>query len=345
MAKEDEQKEEKLIPVGEGADPVVEKPVEPEKPVETAEVEEEDDERIGHSEEDEVDPERQALRERRREERRTKRNRDRTEMNFLRKRNEQLERQVSAVALRQTQHERISVNQRLGEVDGKLREVDSIYDKAIINKDEETAAEARRVRADLEGVRDKLREAASESERTERVEAARATEPDTPPEKQRAMDRAREWVGRNSWYDPKLGDERSHFAKVIEDRLSAEGELTADDPEYWRELDRRIAKHFPDIAKKKPVKTEADDLFDEDDEDEGDERPARKPAEPPKRKSGGPKFSVGGKTRALKPNEVYLSKERRAALEEMGVMDDPILRDKYFKAYQRYDEEEARKNS
>lgn len=354
MPKKDEPAEETLVIVGDGANPSPEETEEEASPSEAPEPEEkddpedrdpepEDDERVGHSEErdaEETDEGREALRESRRQERKRRREREKRnqkELMFLRKRNEQVERQLSELAVRQTETEKVSIDQRIGSLESQIREAEDIHGAAIKAGDGTTATEALRVKDQLSRVRDKLAETKGKVE----AQAPRRTEEPAPRREDPDVARnLRSWMDRNEWFDPKFRDETSHLVGIIEQRLANEGEYTADDPEYWRELDRRVAKRFPEM-KIKGKKNAREEIFDEDD-DEEDEL-TRREAPPLKKKGGGPRFSVGGRTRSLKPNEVFIDAERRAALEEMGVWEDKEARERYLNSYKRYDDE-ARQN-
>jgi len=111
--------EEPLVPVGPGADEEDireesderEEHVADEEPEVEERAEEEGDERVGHAEEQEDDG-REAIRERRRAEKRRRkenRNRDRVELNYLRSRNEHLERRQSELDARVSQGEIVSM--------------------------------------------------------------------------------------------------------------------------------------------------------------------------------------------------------------------------------------------
>jgi len=101
-------------------------------------------------------------------------------------------------------------------------------------------------------------------------------------------------------------------------------------PEYYDELDNRVARRLPHLAQKGKGGNGADDDLDD---DPGDGGGARKP--------GGPRFRVGGRERPLKSNEVHISRERREAMEEAGVWEDPVLRKNYLKRYAEWDKEHA----
>ena len=48
-------------------------------------------------------------------------------------------------------------------------------------------------------------------------------------------------------------------------------------------------------------------------------------------------MTAGAQDRPLKPNEVYISPERKEAMIEAGVWDDPETRQRYLKQYADYD--------
>jgi hypothetical protein len=60
-------------------------------------------------------------------------------------------------------------------------------------------------------------------------------------------------------------------------------------------------------------------------------KPARKP-------TGGPAVGSGREHAPTSTRkEIYISPERKAALQEAGVWDDPVLRQRYVKKYAEYD--------
>jgi len=88
--------------------------------------------------------------------------------------------------------------------------------------------------------------------------------------------------------------------------------------DYWDELRTRTKDALPSRS---------------DSEGNGQQQPSNK--------NRGPSFRTGGRERPLKANEVYISPERKAAMEEAGVWDDPVLRNKYLKSYSDYDKQAA----
>lgn len=344
MAKEEKKEgnDDEIVAVGEGAEnpdtPVVDEDQEGDGE-EGSENEDSRDERIGQSETDDDEGEgkddegkddegRQAIKARRRIERRNQRQRiarERRELDFLRERNETVERQLSQLVARQDQSESTQIDQRIGQLETSIRQAQQVHSKAIEKGNGEAATEALSLIDGFNTHLSKLREAKvelgkrstkKEESQEERGEPTSQIDPEI-----KAQYTA--WADRNTWFDRKtLADADSRLAQSIEAHLSTEDDYDPADPEYWRELDRRVARAMPHLRKETDKK----------------ETPA------PKRKPGGPRFATGGRERSLKPNEVYIDAERRKALEEAGLWNDPETRDRYLRSYKKYDEE-ARNNS
>jgi hypothetical protein len=341
-----EQESEKLIPVGDGVeDESTEvkdtngKEKDDDKEEESSEAEA-SDERVGKGEDDDKDDEgegktteeREAIRARRRVERHNRRQREareRKELTFLRKRNEDVEKQLSQLAMRQDKTEEASIDQRIGYIDSQIKVAEGLHAKAVEKGDGATATEALSVKDGLrehlaklnqakEGLKARA-EAAAKEKTTEQEEPAGEIDPVV-------RENVQSWFNKHkAWFDPKLSNPDSRLAKSIEDHLFAEGEHDPSEPEYWDELDRRIARVLPNRVKAKEKSTDTDD--------DQDEKPT------PKRKGGGPRFTTGGRERSLKPNEVYIDRQRREALQEAGLWDDPEARERYLRAYKSYDDE------
>ena len=252
------------------------------------------------------------------------RQRDRTELTFLRQRNEQLERRQSEFDARLSQGEIVSIDGKISELDGQIREAERIKALAINKSDGDSAAEADRIARDLTAGRNQL-----VSIRDQRVQGARtrlAPQQQVDPE---IISAARDWAERHEWYDPNLRNADSRVAKAIEDQIFNEGRLDARTDEYWTELDRRLRKYMPHRFGNGNNTRE--------DEDDGDEEDVRS-----ERRVRGPRITTGGRERPLRKNEVYVSAERKSAMQEANVWDDPVLREKYLKQYQKYDREHRR---
>jgi len=315
------EREEEIVPVGPGADEEdlrEESEERAEGQPEGEPEEREEEERVGHA--DDAEEEREQIRARRRAEKQRKkenRDRDRLELGFLRQRNEQLERRQSELDSRVANGEMVMIDNKIAELEGQIREADRIKALAIDQSKGEAAAEADRIGNDLRGGRNAL-----VNLKNQRAQAAQAAQqqraaPQIDPQIQA---QARNWAGRHEWYDPNLRNLDSRVAKAVEEQMFTEGSYDARSDEYWDELDNRLRKYLPHH-------------FRNGNGEDGEER------EPEERRTRGPQVRVGGRERPLRKNEVYVSAERKEALVAAGVWDDPVLRDKYLKQYQKYDRE------
>lgn len=303
------------------SDGVNDEPAQPAKS-EDAEDESDDEEdfadaRLGKSEDDEEEEDaRKRERKSRKQRQREARERMERELRFMERRNAQLERQIQDIARRQDEAEIGAIEAKIAAHKAAIAKADRVIADAVEQKRGADVAEATRIRDNLVHSLRKLEE--DREEETARPFARREEQPVLDPQ---VIRRAKGWVSKNPWFDPKRRDEDSAIAGLIDDRLQAEGYDPATD-EYWQELDRRVAKRLPHL-KKGAARSD-----DDDDELE------------PKKKNGaagGPKFRAGGRDRKLGKNEVYLSKERIDAMKEAGIWDDPVSRAKMIKRYAEFD--------
>jgi hypothetical protein len=226
------------------------------------------------------------------------------ELAYLRAENEEFKRRLQAVEKRTTDYDKQAVDQRLSEVLNEIQTVDRIIAKAIEQGAGEDVAKALAIR---DQAKERARYLQSVKEQAERPQ-----EPQKPKVDPRVASYAKEWMGENNWYDPKGGDEDSVIVQAIDKRLAQEGFNPATE-EYWVELDNRVAKRLPHRYQDDIVETKS------------------------KTRKGPP---VGGKREYAGPStrkEVYISPERKQALVDAGVWDDPDLRKKYIKRYAEYD--------
>jgi len=120
---------------------------------------------------------------------------------------------------------------------------------------------------------------------------------------------ASEFIKENPWYDQSGRNEDSAIVIAIDQTLANEG-YDPKSEDYWMELRKRAAKRLPDRFGKTA-----------------------------KRESrGGPAVGSGREHAPTSTRkEIYISPERKEALIEAGVWDDPVLRMKYVKRYAEYD--------
>lgn len=266
---------------------------------------EEEDERIASNELDE-EADREAIRERRRQEKKERKERreqaikrDKTELDFLRKRNDDLERRLDA------QEQRF----HLGDL--------SAYDQNIVKakQDAETAERiiAKAIEAgNGEDVMQAIRYRDEAMQRAQQLAYQKQLVAQNQPKKQQGiapevMQYAKEFISDNPWYDTRGGDEDSAIVLAIDQTLTREG-FDPRSEEYWDELRARAAKRLPERFKPK--------------------REARR----------GPAVGSGKEHAPTSTRkEIYLSPERKQALIDAGVWDDPQLRARYVKQYAEYD--------
>lgn len=340
MAEKDDKKadDEKIIPVGPGAEEEVRD--ETDEHIDDSDA----DERVHHAEDEDEDEEdvgsrigddRNAIKERRREEKRRKKERlktERVELNFLRQRNEALERRQSEIDARMDQNDVGNIDSRVAMIDGQIAEAESVYAEAITKQNGGAAAEAMKIRDDLRDSKSQLLGA-----KNQRIQVARQRQAQPKNVDPMISRNVENWLGANTWYDPQLRDEDSRIARAIEDGLFAEGRLDARSPDYWTEYNRRLRKRMPDKfeTRRRNGNGRDTDREDDDTDEELDDEPSREREAP--RKSRGPRITTGGRERPLKKNEVFISKDRKEAMIEAGVWENPELREKYLKQYSSYD--------
>jgi hypothetical protein len=331
-SKEDE--EEELIPVGDGVADL--QTAEPEDKEDDDSEDSKEDTRLSEEAQDDDDEDREkirAFRRKRRANRKDNLKRDRLELNFLRQRNDDLERRLNSVESRTTGAEVATVDQKIAAIQQQIDLADQIIAGAISSNEPDRGQDvvkAQRARDQLIRAKIQLetaKEGLGRSETPDRAEASggRQQAEAAPVITEVQRRRAGEWFSQNRWYDPKGSNAESRKVAKIDQEISAEGFDPATD-EYWDEFEDRVRQTLPHLY----------------DEDQDDDTPSSKPVS--KQKPSGPKFTVGGRERSLKRGEVYISPERRKALEDAGVWEDPKLRARYLKRYAEYDRDASRGN-
>jgi hypothetical protein len=272
-----------------------------------AQEEQEDDERV--SQQNEVDDEREAIRERRRaekaerkERRDTAIKRDKVELDFLRKRNDDLERRLTAQEQRAHQGDLNNLDAQIQKTAQEAQMAERVIAKAVEAGNGEDVTQAMRYRdqalAKLNQLNQVKQQAAQVQPRKQQIDDV-------------TMSFAKEFLEENTWYDPQGRDEDSAIVLAIDQSLAREG-INPQTEEYWDELRSRAAKRLPEKF--------------------------GKPEKAPRAARGGPAVGSGREhAPASTRKEIYVSPERKAALIEAGVWDDPVLRMKYVKRYAEYD--------
>jgi len=259
---------------------------------------------------DDNDDERAAIRERRRKEKLERKERkekaitrDKLELDFLRKRNDDLERRVSVQETRAYQSDLSNIDTRYAQAQREVQMAENVIAKAVAAGNGEDVAQALRYRDEAMATAHQLAQYKQQAA-YQQPQAAPAVDDLT-------MIHAKEFMEDHPWYDMHGRDEASAVVLAIDNNLAKEG-FSPQSEEYWDELRDRVAKRLPDKLGKQAAT-------------------ARTPR-------GGPAVGSGKEHAPTSTRkEIYISPERKQALVDAGVWDDPVLRMKYVKRYAAYD--------
>lgn len=281
-----------------------------------------DDAAVAKSNEDDedgTDDEREAIRERRRlekQERKQRRDeaikRDKLELDFLRKRNDDLERRVSAQEQRAHKLDLSAFDAEIAKAANEAEMADRVIAKAVAAGNGEDVTQAMRYRdqalARIQQLNFQKQQAAQQRPQPQQIDDM-------------TMRYAQEFITENPWYDAQGRDEDSAIVIAIDQSLAKDG-YDPRSPDYWDELRRRAARRLPERFNPKAKRNGNT-------EERGETR--REPR-------GGPAVGSGREHAPTSTRkEIYVSPERKQALIEAGVWDDPVLRAKYVKRYAEYD--------
>jgi hypothetical protein len=278
------------------------------------EQDEEDDEKPQAKNNDDddgdTDEERSAIRERRRLEKKERKERqqkaigrDKVELNFLRQRNDELERRMMAVETHTKQTNLSDLDRQINEAVYEAEQAEHIIARAVDAGNGDDVTKAIRYREQAVARAQQLHQ-----QKQQQAYAAQAPQNNISNEVEHF---AKEFIQNNSWYDPQGRDEDSAIVLAIDAKLAQEGY----DPrteEYWDELETRVERRLPEKFAKA-------------------EKPVRKP-------QGGPAVGSGREHAPTSTRkEVYISPAWKEAMIEAGVWDDRVLRQRYAKRYAEYD--------
>lgn len=274
---------------------------------------EDDEKSLKANEDDDGDEdEREAIRERRRQEKKERKERrekaigrDKIELNFLRQRNDELERRMAAVESHTKQSNLSNIDRQIQEAIQEAETAERIIAKAVEAGNGEDVTKALRYRD----------EAVSRAQQLAGYKKQQEVQQPAAPQVDNAVAHyAEEFMRNNKWYDPQGRDEDSAIVLAIDAKLAQEG-FDPRTEEYWDELETRIERRLPEKFAR----------------EEKQEKAPRKP-------TGGPAVGSGREhAPSSTRKEIYISPERKAAMQEAGVWDDPVLRQRYIKRYAEYD--------
>lgn len=276
---------------------------------EDQEDEDSDDERLAESEDDseeEVSSQSRKRRLKRREVQKRAREAAQRELEMLRHQNAELARRVAAVEGHALVTNENGIDQRLQETMNEIRQAEMIMARATEAGNGEDVVAAMRIRDEAMARAQQLQynkqQMAQYREQT--------SQPQTDP---RALTYAQEWMQANPWYNPQGADEDSAIVNAIDAAMTSQG-YDPTSRAYWEELTRRVASRVAD------------------DNGGSSRQTSTRRKAPPQ-----------GSTREHAPTstrkEVYVTPERKAAMIEAGIWDDPVARNRMLKAYQEYDKQ------
>lgn len=253
--------------------------------------------------------------------------RDKTELNFLRQRNEALEKRMFQVEKTTVANTIQSIDARIADTVAEVKAAERIMAQAIEAGNGEDAAKAMRIRdAAMQKAHQLQMHKHQHSEQAQKLHQ-QAQQPDTQsggPDPEVANFAAK-WVGKNSWYNPNGTDEASKIVLAIDQSLVEAG-YNPKTEEYWQELDKRVARRLPELK----------GGGNNDDSQDDDRRGQRK---------GPPIGSSRDQAPSSSRREVYISPERKQAMIDAGVWEDAVLRQRYLKQYAKWDREHANNSS
>ena len=269
-----------------------------------------EDERLSSDDEGE-DDEREAIRERRRKEKLERKHRreeaikrDKLELDFLRNRNDDLERRLTAQEQRSFAGDLNAFDAAISQAAKEAEMADKVIAKAVAAGNGEDVTQAMRYRDQALA-------------RIQQLNSQKQSVQQRPPQpKQQIDDRtmhyAQEFIKENPWYDSQGRDEDSSIVIAIDQAMAKDG-YDPRSEDYWVELRKRAARRLPERFGKTQTKE-------------------------PRTPRGGPAVGSGREHAPTSTRrEVYISPERKQALIDAGVWDDPVLRSKYVKRYAEYD--------
>jgi len=270
------------------------------------------DDRVVATSDDDHEDERESIRERRRKEKQERKERregaikrDKLELDFLRKRNDDLERRISAQEQRAYQSDLNGIDAQINKAVNDAQLAERVIAKAVESGNGNDVTQAMRYRDQALAKLNQLNMAKQQAERRPVVQAPQLDD--------MAMHHAKEFLKDHPWYDAQGRDEESAIVLAIDNALSKDG-YDPKSEEYWDELRNRAARRLPERFGK-----------------QSSGRSERTPR-------GGPAVGSGREhAPASTRKEIQISPERKAALIEAGVWDDPVLRMKYAKRYAEYD--------
>ncbi len=265
------------------------------------------------------DPDREQIRAARREERKLKKQIHREKakesnhlINALKTQNQQLAERLAHLEKRTSGAELARVDKAIDDTEVQIEYAKMKMREAVANQDGDAVVKAQEMMYEAQRKVESLK-SIKEQATKQMSQPPKPTMNVPDPMVQR---NAAAWMERNPWYDPQAKDMDSEIAQRLDKKLTDEG-YDPSSPDYWEELDDRVAKYLPHRAETAPQRTTA--------------------APRPRMTGSGRESAPSGRA-----NEFRISPDRVAAMKEAGMWDNPELRAKAIKKYAAWDRENKR---
>ncbi len=266
------------------------------------------------------DPEREAIRQARREERHLKKKLQKARqqesnhlINALKRQNEQMAERLAILEKRTQGADAARLDKAIEDAGVRLH-----YAKLQIKEATETADGVKLAEAN-----EAWYEARRQIESLEALKKRAVAEPASPAVPRAPDPRlkrlASDWMAKRDWYDPNGSDMDSRVAVQVDTALAEEG-WDPTSPEYWEELDNRLTKYLPHRYNGGT------------DDRQSSETTQRRPRSVV---TGSDRDTRGGSTGGN--NQFVLSPERVRAIKEAGRWDNIAERNKMIRKYAEYD--------
>ena len=285
-----------------------------------------DDGDDGDDSDDDESQSSEAIREKRRQHRQARKRRAREREDSLRRELSARDQVISDLTNRLNTIERRGTSTDLAQVDNSLQQLTQIYSttqaqlkEAVDNQDGATVVSA------MENLQ-KIQRRAQELGQIRQALQQRTQTPQ--PLDPRLVSNARSWTAEHRWYQPDGRDRDSRTVRRLDDELVAEG-WNPTTSEYWQELTERVKKELPHRYEK--------DYNNNRKGANGDPQRKRKQIVAGSGTNNARGSEAGGSQGGRR--QVTISKERREALQQAGLWDDPKLRSQAIREMQLFDQQ------
>lgn len=264
----------------------------------------EDDDDGEHDDTPGADNSRRARRKRARERQKTFAKQSKEKIAFYERQLAEAHERLMALEARNVQSDAQTAEAQLRQAQAQVQRAENELKEAVETGDGERVLKALRLR-DEAAVRVQAADELRKRLNNPQLQQKPSLDPQT-------ENHAQQWMAENPWFDPNGTDEDSVIARAIDEAWAQEARKRGINPssvDYWDELDARVKRRLG----------QAD-------------------ADRPRRRATPPVTGRGDTSRpSTRKEQVYVTPERKKALQEAGVWDDPELRKRYLRRYAEYD--------